>query len=275
VNEFKAGAIHLNLEPPLRVVRCSHCALLFMSPRPSASAQEKIFAGEMPEGLESYLTNLASYGSVTRTRLPLFRKRIEDIQQKFSLPKNATVLDIGASSGEFLVAATERGLQAMGVEPSADGVKSGLAKGLNMVQSPAEQLPFADETFDLVHSNHVFEHLANPQQSANEAFRVLKKGGVIFIEVPNQFDNIQFFRDRIMGRINVRERNVRSIHHFYFFSQKTLQHLLERAGFNQVKVYDRYGRSRTGLARLASMVMHFLGKFYLGGPLIQGVGKKS
>jgi ubiquinone/menaquinone biosynthesis C-methylase UbiE len=245
-----------------------------MSPRPSAEAQQKIFAGEKPEGLESYLTNLASYGSVTRTRLPLFRKRIEDLLKKFTLPKDATVLDIGASSGEFLQAANELGWRATGVEPSEAGVKAGIAKGLNMVQSPAESLPFDDATFDLVHSNHVFEHLANPQLAANEAFRVLKKGGLIFIEVPNQFDNIQFFRDRLFGRINVRERTVRSIHHFYFFSKRALYHLLVHAGFHQVKIYDRYGRSRTGLARVASMAMHFLGKFYLGGPIIQGVGKK-
>lgn len=273
-NEYKAGTTHLNLEPPLNVVRCDKCSLLFMNPRPSAHAQEKIFAAEKPEGLEIYLTNLASYGSVTQTRLPLFRKRVKEIQQKFSIPVNASVLDIGASSGEFLIAASELGWKATGVEPSKVGVKSGKDKGLNMVQSPAEKLPFADATFDIVHSNHVFEHLANPQQAANEAFRVLKKGGIIFIEVPNQFDNIQFFRDRIFRNVYVRDRNVRSIHHFYFFSQKALKNLLKYAGFENVKIYDRYGRSRVGLGSIVSTAMRLIGKLYLGGPIIQGVGRK-
>lgn len=245
-----------------------------MSPRPSAAAREMIFAGQTPQGLEAFMSNPAKYGAVTSTRLPMFRERVKKLQTMFSLPANATVLDVGASSGEFLVAVSELGWKAVGVEPSADGVKSGLEKGLDVVQSSAERLPFDDGTFDLVHSNHVFEHLADPQQAAREAYRVLKTDGVIFIEVPNQFDNIQFFRDRKLDRVTVRARNARSIHHLYFFSKKTLKRLLEVAGFSEVHVYDRFGRPRGGVGRVGSIAMRTIGAMYLGGPIIQGIGRK-
>ena len=39
------------------------------------------------------------------------------------------------------------------------------------------ELPFADESFDIVTSTAVFEHLYNPFQAAKEIYRVLRKGG--------------------------------------------------------------------------------------------------
>jgi hypothetical protein len=44
-------------------------------------------------------------------------------------------------------------------------------------------LPFEDETFTVVHSQAVFEHLANPQAAAQEIIRVTRPGGIIVTEV--------------------------------------------------------------------------------------------
>lgn len=47
------------------------------------------------------------------------------------------------------------------------------------------KLPFPDEHFDSVIITHVLEHLAQPLKLASEMARVLKKGGIIYIETPN------------------------------------------------------------------------------------------
>jgi SAM-dependent methyltransferase len=44
-------------------------------------------------------------------------------------------------------------------------------------------LPFEDDTFTVVHSQAVFEHLANPQAAAQEIIRVTRPGGIIVTEV--------------------------------------------------------------------------------------------
>src|SRR6476469_1391980 len=41
----------------------------------------------------------------------------------------------------------------------------------------AESLPFPDESFDVVLSTQVLEHVPDPEQALTEAVRVLKKGG--------------------------------------------------------------------------------------------------
>lgn len=54
--------------------------------------------------------------------------------------------------------------------------------GIDVV-GQAEQLPFKDDCFDLVFSLAVLEHVKNPQRAATEMQRVLKPGGLLWIDV--------------------------------------------------------------------------------------------
>jgi ubiquinone/menaquinone biosynthesis C-methylase UbiE len=243
-------------------------------PRPDHEARNKIFSGLKVPELNDFLIQSASYGKVTESRRELFRNRVNQISSKYFKNHPGRVLDIGASSGVFMEEATTIGWDAYGVEPSAEGTAALVQKGLKAKQAFAEQLPYPDNYFDWVHSNHVFEHLADPLAAAKEAFRVLKPGGFIFIEVPNQFDNIQFFRYRLINNIPVRERNIRSIHHLFFFSKMTLRSLMKTSGFRHIQVLDYYGNKRTGLAALGSTIVRAIGKLYLGGPFIQVIARK-
>ena len=47
-----------------------------------------------------------------------------------------------------------------------------------------QHLSFVDESFDLITSNQVFEHVANDLQGFAECYRVLRKGGALVLGVP-------------------------------------------------------------------------------------------
>ncbi|MDL5363433.1 class I SAM-dependent methyltransferase [Halalkalicoccus sp. NIPERK01] len=47
------------------------------------------------------------------------------------------------------------------------------------------RLPFADDSFDLVFSEYVFEHLEDPARALAEIDRVLRPGGEVVLLVPN------------------------------------------------------------------------------------------
>ena len=49
-----------------------------------------------------------------------------------------------------------------------------------------ESIPYANETFDLVFSDNVVEHLSDPNAVLNEVRRVLKPGGLFFAKTPNK-----------------------------------------------------------------------------------------
>lgn len=57
----------------------------------------------------------------------------------------------------------------------------------NRVRGDVSKLPFTDNTFDLVTSNMVFEHLEEPQVQMAEIFRVLKPGGTLIFHTPNKY----------------------------------------------------------------------------------------
>lgn len=53
----------------------------------------------------------------------------------------------------------------------------------------AHSLPFPDDTFDLVFSFDAFEHVSNPKRMLDEAFRVLKPGGKMFMSFTTWYKN--------------------------------------------------------------------------------------
>ena len=58
-----------------------------------------------------------------------------------------------------------------------------MGKGVDLV-ADAHNLPFSDNTFDSIIMQAVVEHLHSPNKAIEEAYRVLKKGGYIYLEVP-------------------------------------------------------------------------------------------
>ncbi|MBL7048846.1 MAG: class I SAM-dependent methyltransferase [Nitrospira sp.] len=55
----------------------------------------------------------------------------------------------------------------------------------NKVRGDMNRLPFASNTFDLITSNMVFEHLQEPDIAFKEIYRILKPGGILIFHTPN------------------------------------------------------------------------------------------
>jgi ubiquinone/menaquinone biosynthesis C-methylase UbiE/uncharacterized protein YbaR (Trm112 family) len=105
------------------------------------------------------------------------------VKTKLQRP-NARVLDLGTRTGGLLLAAAEHGQKAIGIDIALRWLiiarkrleEAGLPAQL--VCCCAEFLPFCESAFDVVLAENVLEHTAQPQQCIDEAYRVLKPGGV-------------------------------------------------------------------------------------------------
>ena len=273
---FPEASFHLSLAKPLDIKRCASCGFVFMSPRPDEHERQALFSDQVPELLLPYAKAGANYGAVTEGRLPFFKARIKQLLDMIGKnPTELSLLDIGASSGYMVQAAREAGINAIGIEPGKSGIMAAQERGIQLDQGVAENLPYQDHSFDIVHSHHVFEHVADPMKAALEAYRVLKPGGTILIEVPNQFDNIRFRRDQLFGRVHQRERNIRSVHHLSFFSKKSLKDLLVMAGFLDVKISAPYAVKPKGANSMVGYLTMFIGLFFLGGERVHAIAKKA
>lgn len=220
---------YLGLIPPYAVRRCTRCGLRWLSPRPTAAAYERLYE------YESYFSGpgaVEQYRELANARLPHFRARIERIERHFpSEGGGLAILDIGAATGEFVAEARARGHDAEGIELS-EGAR-GVAERVHGVELSGERLEALDRRprFDVIHMNHVLEHLANPADALAICAQLLRPGGLMVLEVPRELDNDLERLKRVLGMGRRRAFDVYSLHHTYYFTPSTMAALISESGF--------------------------------------------
>jgi SAM-dependent methyltransferase len=93
------------------------------------------------------------------------------------------MLDIGCGNGEIISYFSDRNY-CYGVDVRNQLTEDARRK-INFSIVKDTDLPFTDEFFDIVISNHVIEHVDNSGKHLKEIFRVLKKGGICYFATPN------------------------------------------------------------------------------------------
>lgn len=99
------------------------------------------------------------------------------------LPPGSAV-DIGAGAGGNTRVLRDSGWKVTAVELSPTGAAIARDRGIPVIRADATALPFPDRTFDLVVSMDLWEHIPEDRLAAEEAFRVMKPGGRLFLAVP-------------------------------------------------------------------------------------------
>lgn len=132
-------------------------------------------------------------------------------------PRPLRVLDVGCGTGANLEMLGEFGT-AEGVDVSEEALAFCRARGLTRVKvGPAEQLPYPNETFDLVTALDVVEHLDDDVLGLREMRRVLRTGGRALLFVP-AFMWLWGVQDDIS-------------HHRIRYTRKQIVERIEKAGF--------------------------------------------
>jgi SAM-dependent methyltransferase len=92
-------------------------------------------------------------------------------------------LDAGCGAGTAAELAAERGAQVSGIDAAAALLEVARMRvpGADFRLGDLEQLPFADDTFDIVTGFNSFQYAGNPQFALAEARRVAKPGGSVVI----------------------------------------------------------------------------------------------
>ncbi len=94
---------------------------------------------------------------------------------------NLTILDVGGGPGYFASEFSHRGATYIGLEPDVGEMSAAGIAVTNAVRGDGMALPFATNSFDVVYSSNVVEHVPRPWDMGAEMLRVAKPGGLVII----------------------------------------------------------------------------------------------
>ena len=123
---------------------------------------------------------------------PLLAQSIKILAKENNLK---TILDVGCGTGRLVHFLNKNSYQAYGCDTAKEAIS--LAKKINQDSKikwgQASQLPYKNDSFDLITSISVIEHLTKTQvqKFLSEATRVLKSGGFNFFCYPKLLKSSQ------------------------------------------------------------------------------------
>ena len=101
----------------------------------------------------------------------------------------------------------------------------------NIEKIDATDIPYNDDTFDLLICNHVLEHIPEYHKAINEIYRVLKPNGIAILQTPYSKLLSQNIEDQNINTDEQRRFFYGETDHFRIFSEKHLFNDLKQAGF--------------------------------------------
>jgi len=161
----------------------------------------------------------------------IFLNRVHTILKFQNTPGRA--LEVGCSTGILLSLLKNRNWEVWGVEPSESALAA-KKKGIRIINKFFQDAKLPGEYFDVVILNHTLEHLENPLSILIKAKSLLKKKGIIFIDVPN-FGSLSA---RLLGK---HWAYLMPEEHIWHFTPVTLKKLIRKSGFKPIYIHTQSG----------------------------------
>jgi SAM-dependent methyltransferase len=116
---------------------------------------------------------------------PTFIPMYNGVLRRLDLNEEKMVLDAGCGSGLFLsmVAATGAAIHGIDAAPGLLAVSKKRLPGATLLTEDLEDIPFSDETFDVVTGFNSFQYAGSFKNALSEARRVTKKYGNVVIGI--------------------------------------------------------------------------------------------
>jgi demethylmenaquinone methyltransferase/2-methoxy-6-polyprenyl-1,4-benzoquinol methylase len=116
----------------------------------------------------------------------VFGRRVDnEIVDLADTAEDQVVLDVGGGTGRVSLLFKEKVKNVIIADSSVNMLREAQEKGLSIINSNSERLPFPDGSVHRVIIVDAFHHVKNQHDTLNEMWRVLKKDGFIIIEEPD------------------------------------------------------------------------------------------
>lgn len=277
--EVYAAILNLPGNSDASVFFCEDCDLLYLWPYVPEELIAELYNKSYFTGVSGGddisnvpSSNINYENEFAAARLRKFRETLEMVLKHD--PQARSILDIGAATGDFLAIARELGLKTTGVELSAYASARAKEKyGFVFYQTAITDYK-GTETYDLIHMNHVFEHFQSPHQVLKRINSLLKVNGMVYVEVPFQFNVFEVAKYRLTGKRKVFD--IFSLHHPIFYRPDTLKGVFAEHGFicRSLNVFTWTRYPAIGLSGYIKKLMWFAASLIGQGLVIEAVFEK-
>jgi 2-polyprenyl-3-methyl-5-hydroxy-6-metoxy-1,4-benzoquinol methylase len=148
------------------------------------------------------------------------------------------VLDLGCGNGSLSNAIAQQGYEVVGIEESPQGftIASHNFPDCHFIQASIYKLPYSElqNSFDIVISVEVIEHLFYPKELVKAAKKCLKPNGQLILTTPYH----GYFKNLVLAASGKMDKHFHVLWdggHIKFFSVKTLTNLLKTEDYADIK----------------------------------------
>ncbi|MBU6297639.1 MAG: class I SAM-dependent methyltransferase [Alphaproteobacteria bacterium] len=212
------------------IIACDLCGFRHVLPLPEP---EEFEAARRRASIKEDVLNFPPQNGDDHAWLELtYTDRLESIERLLG-PRRRRLLDIGSGAGGFLKTAKARGWRVLGIEASRQASAQARKLGIEV----AEGFFNADTAaglgrFDAIHLSNVLESMPDPTNMAILARDLLDGGGVLCINVPNDFSPFQIAGQAAVG---ADEWWIAPPYHLNYFDFESAAGLLEHIGLTVVE----------------------------------------
>jgi len=199
-----------------QIVRCPNCGLIYNNPREREDILENLYSGVVDE----------DYINERPWKEASFKENIRILE---NFKRSGVLLDVGCGHGFFLQQLNPERWEPYGIDLSSSAVSLAKESGCEILNTSIYKAPFKENTFDVITGFHLLEHLANPKKFLEKCNGLLREDGLIYLEIPD----IGSAPARMFKR---RWWYIMRFHTFYF-TQNTLNNLLNDTGFTPIFWY--------------------------------------
>ena len=242
------------------IVKCNNCELYYVSPQISFSDVQwaELYNSE-------YFTNQSNW--LIKKRAKELSIRLDKASSFIFSSQKIKLLDIGTGEGNLLVEGLIRGWDVTGIDIVDNRITSAKNSEINFIKAKFLEQNFLENTYDIIYLDSVLEHVLQPKEYLSKACRILKKGGVIYIGVPNEdclFNDIRKFIFYFIGRkkISSKIKPFDSPYHVVGFNNNSLKFLFNETNL-KIKYLRNFGRKFEFLSSSPTNKAFWISLFFL------------
>lgn len=155
---------------------------------------------------------------------PMYEVLVDEIEKS----ESARILDVGCGNGNLFNLLSDGKYELFGIDFSENMVGEARknCKNASFSLADAENLPFENDSFDIVVCNASFHHYVHPEAVLSEMHRVLKDGGKLLIGDPYVPG---FARPFVNVLVRFSDKG-----DYHFYGLKEMKNLFASNGFNPV-----------------------------------------